>query len=730
MPFPNIRCVITLLAVIFALASARAQQNSLSDSIQTLVKQAEMDAATSGRHLLAFQKLALAETLAKKTNSPTDLLRVYSEKAYLCFANQDSVNSQKYILKAKKLLPYCNDSLETAVTYNKFGIIESRGLKKIYYFLKAHHLFTKYSSPENLIDVNFNLAGAYKMRKNWEHAIKYSRMGLEAINKFERKKDRAKFFQVYLLECYTALGDYKNAKKALHALDSVRNNLNIEKYKLFEFNYLIATSNLYSKMGLYKEALDLKTKALMVSDKLQAIAKHRLSDGMVVEHELNLKKEELKRSEMEVMLNETRIKAQLIFIILICSLLVFLTILAFYQKRNTQKIRAINSVLEKQNADLENITKELEKALEAKTEFLNVMTHELFTPINGIAIIIQNLKSGVKKETFNQSLELLEFSSNYLYRLLKNVVDTKSIDNQEGMVLNLDVTHLKSFVKTVVQTTSIFLKTSTNNFRHFIDSRIPDPLYMDSVKISQILINLLNNANKFTSNGTISLTVELEQESGERAKIRFKIKDTGIGIDAESLPFIFEKFQHGSDTIKQKYGGSGVGLYVVKHFLSLHDSQLTVSTEKHKGTSFSFSIWFNKVKKAIAEHKNSNEPTTGKILLVDDNKVNLIVTKKLLESNAFECDTAENGFEALELTKRNAYNVILMDIMMPGMNGFETTRNIKNLQIETPVIALTAVDVGQNKVEFEKTGFAAIITKPFNSDELFKIIKAFVKLSE
>lgn len=716
--------VITLfLLYFFTCFKADAQENPLSDSVKNLVKQAAVHIDRPNGQDLAFQKLALAEELALKTGKPIDLLRVYRQKAYLFHHNQDVVNTQKYLKKTYALLKYCKDSLEKAQSFETFGIIEPDNDKKMAYFLEALRLFTKYGKPENLIDINFNLANRSKKNKNWAQAIKHIRMSLTAIEESGKQKERQRYLYVFLSQCYTALDDYENARHALSEVDSIQNRPNYKGDQLFELSYLMTAANLYYKQGLYKKAADLKNQALNLSDRMRAIEKARLSKGILTEHELSLKKEELRRSEMENVL-------KLIFIVLICSLLVLLIIFALYQKRNAKKIRAINSVLEKKNTDLEHVTKELEMALKTKTDFLNVMTHELFTPINGMAIITHNLKAETDKNSFNQSLELLEFSSNYLYRLLKNIVDTKTIENEENMVLNRDVVHLKSLIKKVAQTTKIFLKISTNTFRYFIDSKIPDPLLIDSVKVSQILINLLNNANKYTSNGTITLNVELKSETDARAQVLFKIIDTGIGIEPEFLERIFDKFQHGSEVIKETYGGSGIGLYVVKHFLSLHNSEIKVSSEKENGSTFSFSIWFDKLNKIAAKPNLVNEISAGKILLVDDNKINLIVTKKLLESEAFKCDIADNGFDALKILKTNKYDLILMDIMMPGMNGFETTNHIKKLQINTPVLALTAVDVTQNKEEFERTGFAATIAKPFKPEELFKIIDKIIKTTE
>ena len=721
----HIAYIITLVIIFFGYFSANAQHR-VSDRIISLTEESLMEPNTVSGQKAALLKLEKAEKMAWKHGDKSILLHVYRAKSYIFHHNHDTLNSRKYLRKTKAFFKYCKDSLENALCYQMYGIIEPDIDKKIVYFLKAMELFTRHGKPENLVDIHFNLANSYRKIEKWEKAITHAKRSLQAIKQSGKKKHSEKYLHVYLLESYRALGNYKQAKFELDTMDSIRNMAGYDNRTAFEYNYLQAAAKLYYNLGLYRKAADLEMMALDVGNKMRERERARISKAMLIENELNLKKEELKRSVVENQLKQEQIKAALILIVFICSLLLFVTIVAIYQKRNAKKIRAINSVLEKQNADLEHLTKELEVALKAKTDFLNVMTHELFTPINGIAIIIQNLKADTNQKSFNRSLELLEFSSNYLYRLLKNIVDSKSIENKENQVLNRDAASLKSIIKTVGQVANIFLKTSTNTFRYFIDSKLPNPLLIDSLKLSQILINLLDNANKYTSDGIITLRIELEQETDDKAKVRFRIEDTGIGIEKKAFKIIFEKFSHGSDAIKQKYGGSGIGLYVVKHFLSLHNSKINVSSEKGNGTSFTFSIWFDKVHKITTNLNLSNQASEGSILLVDDNKVNLMFTKKLLESKLFRCDTAENGFDALEILKKNTYNLILMDIMMPGMNGFETTRYIKQLNIKTPVVALTAVDVDQNKNDFDKTEFAATIAKPFRPEDLFETIKATI----
>ncbi|QPH38139.1 response regulator [Pedobacter endophyticus] len=663
-----------------------------------------------------------AERLALKTKNAVDLLRVYKLKVLFYYYNKDYYNGKPYIAKIEKLLPYCEDPLEKADTYQTLFVVDAYPPdENKANLLKAFELYKKYGQAEDQIDINYNLAICYNRENDSKNAIMHSLLALEAIDETHTKSEMKKYLYLFLFEAYTELNEFTKAKEMLNLIDSIAGKLKQANH--FTFTYLLQknTSKFYYKTKQYKKLAEINDQVFASIDSVRKMDLMKLNDALSVESELKIKNKELEHLKIKQQLEN---RNEQIFIIFISLLLILFIIISIFLKRNSREVNAINQELELKNKDLAAMTTELGDALKAKTEFLNLMTHELFTPINGISIISQNLKTETDKKSFDENIELLEFSSNHLYRLLKNIVDAKFIEKQV-LILKPEAVNFQSFMGSVAQTANFFLKTSTNKFKYFIDANIPDPLLVDSVKLSQILLNLLNNANKFTANGLVSLQVNLEVETATKAKISFKVTDTGIGIDAAILERIFDKFSHGSDEIKEKFGGSGIGLYIVKHFLLLQDSEITVESQKGN-TVFSFSIWFDKAFEMGKSDKTVTQKSKGEILLVDDNRINLILTKKLLESNGFVCDTIESGFDALELLRKKNYDLILMDIMMPGLNGFETIKKIREENITDPIIALTAIDIDQNTTEFEQADFTAVLSKPLVHDCFFKTITAIL----
>ncbi|QPH38138.1 response regulator [Pedobacter endophyticus] len=694
----------------------------MSAKIKSIVHQAN-DQINEPKTFL--KKIKEAETMALKSKNAIDFLRIYKAKALFYHYNKNFKASKPYIIKIKRLLPYCNDLIEQAHTYELLFVLEpfprDESMKNL---LMALKLYEEHGTLKDQIDVNYNLAVQYKRDKNWSAAIKHALLAAKVISLTHKKPGTKKFLDLFLLESYTELGDFENAREMLNKAKATFRKLSAENRNvLYRYLFFKNASNFYAKTKQLNEMAKMNAAVFASIDSVRKLDLSKLNDVLRIENELEMKKAELKRVTLEAELNESKIRAGQILIAFICFLLILSIAISIYLKRNSKKITAFNEALEKKNADLESMAAKLEEALKAKTQFLNVMTHELFTPINGIALISHNLRAEMGKSGFNQNLKLLEFSSNYLYRLLKNIVDAKSIEKKDSK-LNVEKTNLKSFIRLVSKTAQIFLKTSTNKFEHQVDENIPVPLLVDSVKLSQILINLLNNANKFTSKGQIFLSVDLKTDTETRAEVLFKVIDTGIGIKAKSISYIFDKFSHESESIRRKYGGSGIGLYIVKHFLRLHNSKIAVHSRKGQKTTFSFSIWFDKVGASDAPRVELREKATGNILLVDDNQMNLVLTKRLLESNGFSCDTTESGLDALEILRKKNYDLILMDIMMPGLNGFETTKKMREENIKEPVIALTAIDIDQNKADFEQAKFAAVLTKPLIPDRFFKTIRA------
>jgi CheY-like chemotaxis protein len=240
----------------------------------------------------------------------------------------------------------------------------------------------------------------------------------------------------------------------------------------------------------------------------------------------------------------------------------------------------------------------------------------------------------------------------------------------------------------------------------------------------------LGNSLKFTKKGKITLTINLIKKEDDFSHIQFEVKDTGVGIALENQTKIFDRFVQ-IDANNDNYQGSGLGLSIVKKLISLFDSKIHLQSELGKGSAFNFTIKFKNVSSESSEIANVEIVNTIfsnlKVLIVEDNKINQLVTRKILEKSQCNCTVVEAGIEALEILKTETFDLILMDINMPGMNGFETTIKIRQNNITTPIIALTAFSKHEIEQEAIDSGMNAVVIKPYKKSELYSIISELIQ---
>lgn len=267
------------------------------------------------------------------------------------------------------------------------------------------------------------------------------------------------------------------------------------------------------------------------------------------------------------------------------------------------------------------------------------------------------------------------------------------------------------------------------DFRLLFDPEITKRLVIgDPTRITQIIFNLASNAIKFTSKGSVTINADVRTKTKETIRVRFSVKDTGIGIKPEKQELIFEPFAQASKTITRQFGGTGLGLAIVKHLLLLHNSAIKVESKVNKGTRFYFDIEFPMVAESMHADKSltSSARNTGlnklKLLLAEDNAMNILFMKKLLSNWNIEAVIAENGLEVVERVKMEDYDVILMDLHMPLMNGLEAAKTIRKLndlrKSQIYIIALTASVSAEAETLIKKSGMNDYLIKPFNPDEL------------
>jgi PAS domain S-box-containing protein len=372
-----------------------------------------------------------------------------------------------------------------------------------------------------------------------------------------------------------------------------------------------------------------------------------------------------------------------------------------------------------------------EDAVKAKQQFLSNMSHEIRTPMNAIIgftkVVLKTELSAKQKEY----LTAIKMSGDALIVLINDILDLAKVDAGK---MTFEKTPFKMAVSLSAMLHLFEPKIQEKNLvlvKEY-DSKIPDVLIGDPVRLHQIILNLVSNAVKFTSRGKITVSVQVAKEDDAEVTIEFAISDTGIGIEKNKLKNIFENFQQASSGTSRLYGGTGLGLAIVKQLVEAQNGTIQVKSKPDEGSTFSFTLNFKKTNAKVDIDTEIAELDAGtknaKILVVEDIALNQLLMRTLLEDFGFECVIATNGKIAIEKLQAEAYDIILMDLQMPEMNGFEATEYIRNkMNSKTPIIALTADVTTSDLARCKAVGMNDYISKPVDERLLYSKIVGFLK---
>ena len=686
-------------------------QNELKkivDSVEVLIELSDKQNLGSN-----YEEALKYATLAVKHAKTVSNNKELEGRAYICLANtyqmvSDNNNAEKYFNIALENGKVIDDYFLKAASLNGLANVfsqdESTADKAANYYETSIEYAIEANKLEHVFIAYLNASIMYLDFDEPNKAYPYLLKTAEYFDKL--KNNNSLYFTMLNLYYADYYAQKNNHNTALTYIVNARDVAEEHKLFLDLIDIYELKSRIHQQRGEYDLAIESLKQQQHYKDQIFNSEKIRQIEEIKADFEVS-------EYEHAAKISESKTTTTIITAIGL-SLLLSSIFLIFYLKRKRKTL----ALLEKKNIELVESKNDAEHANKLKSELLVNLSHELRTPLYGILGITSMLMDESKKDPKQiELLNSLRFSGEYLKNLINNLLRNEEIE-ANTITITKKQTNLHQLVIDIANLFMLQAKENQNKLRLNISQSVGKVYNIDDDKLSEILVNLLSNANKFTSGGSVEVKLELEKKHNNTDTISFTISDTGIGIPEEMLDNIFESFKQVETNTAY---GAGLGLSIAKHLIEVMGGTIQVKSELNKGSEFSFSLNFETIIETNDELVINNKDLN--ILLVEDNKINQIVTKKLLTTIGHECTLTKNGLEAVEICKVNDYDLVLMDINMPVMNGFDATKSIKLFKPELKIIALTALEVSEIKTQCTEAGIDDVINKPISKTRLKDIIQ-------
>ena len=724
--FRNILYVIFMFFGVLAIAQELSPKeiDALQAKVNANLSFAQKDIENS-QYFQAKGNLENALRNAKILDNKKSLGLVYSKLGKIQYLLEEHSQATTTLIKAMEMQRFAKDNINIAETYKTLGDVymtTKKPKKALDYYKSAETLFNQEDLQQYETEAILKKGQAYLALEEFKNAESTFNKAISLSRRFHFDKLLSSSL-IYLGETQAKNGNLglalKNANEGF-AIAKLNKNFDV----LSAGN--LTLSNLHEADGSFELANNYLRAHIKLSDSLidvkRALVSPKKRNEFLVSNQIEYQ-EESKADLEEVAGSSTFTQLITVLSIALITILSLLT-LSLY-KNNNIRLKS-NNVLHKKNSELIVSKEKAELASKTKANFLSTVTHELRTPLYAVTGITNMLLDEDPKPEQIQHLKSLKFSGDYLLTFINDILQINKIEANKVDVEH-EVFNLKKKIANVIS--ALNNSAVGNNIKmHFeYDESLPHNYNADQLKISQILINLIGNSIKFTKDGDIWVRAVKINENNGLFNIRFEVQDNGIGISKEKQEHMFESFSQGSIQINRKYGGTGLGLSIVKGLIDILNGKIYLKSELGRGSTFFFELPLEFAEEAVEKEQISYfkdisevELSDIKILIVEDNKINQMITKKILTKMKLNCEVVENGEDAVEKVKANKYDVVLMDIHMPGISGIEATKIIRGFNKDLTIFALTAVTIEDKMVEFDEAGFTGIISKPFKQEDFEK----------
>ncbi|TVZ53068.1 response regulator [Dokdonia sp. Hel_I_53] len=709
---------LTLSAVFFLFSLTILSQDSTSidrDYINKLT-----DSATTfyntGNHSKSLELTIKIIKAAEKINDTGNLLNGYRYLGYDYLMLNDTIRARDSFEKAQSLANLINDTQTLGLSYmdlaNLYGSSKDQLKKALIYHKKSIETFKASNDSLNLGTAYYNTA--YTL-------FDHDKPDIAAIYLYEADKYKYALdinlragIQNSWAEYYLEKKDYE---KVDYYLSEVFLDTALHKSKLdLADSYDLYSKSLYAQKR-YKEAYEAGDKYQSLFEKNIDQLQTEKSQKVAAQYEVAQYKKDIERTELQNELqannvrNKDRVNQILLVVVIFFFLLIAILLYAFFtRKKYVRNLRIKNIAYLKAKQKSEELSR-------SKTEFFSTVSHELRTPLYGVIGLSTILLDDPALKSHEEDIKSLKFSADYLLALINDVLQINKVDSK-SLKEEFVVFNVRELIQTITSSFEYMRLQNNNVIITSIKEDVPTYIKGDTIRLSQILMNLIGNACKFTENGTITVLIKAVSVSKNKCRLHFSIQDNGVGIPQERKERIFDEFsQIGSK--HYSYQGTGLGLPIVKKLLALHNSEIKLESKYGEGSNFYFELDFSIAQ--INERPEANAPLgtstslqNKEILIVDDNRINQKVTQKILEKSNVICTIAGNGKDAVEKAKHSHFDLILMDVNMPIMNGMEATEKIREFNQNVPIIALTAVEIKEMRDQIYASGMNDIIVKPYD----------------